>query len=139
MCDEFSSAYVKKIVDALQDENFIIVLHNCGHTEQLVGSMLSTGCRAFHFGNAVDMLDILPQLPSNVLAMGNIDPANVFRIGTADTVREKTLRLLEKMEAYPNFVLSAGCDIPYGTPLENVEAFYSALTDYNESRAFAIV
>ncbi len=133
LCTEFSSTYIKSIVDALQDENFIIVLHNCGHTVQQVDSMLSTGCKAYHFGNAVDMMEILPQIPADVVAMGNIDPSNVFRIGTIESVREKTMGLLEKTSDYRNFVLSSGCDVPYGTPIENVDEFYSTLKDYNTS------
>jgi uroporphyrinogen decarboxylase len=43
-CQEFSSDYIKKLVDEVQDEHFIIILHNCGHVEKLVPSMLSTGC-----------------------------------------------------------------------------------------------
>lgn len=133
MCQEFSSDYIRRIVVELQDENFIIILHNCGHTVKLVESMLSTGCKAYHFGNAVDMLDILHQIPSDIIAMGNLDPASVFRIGTRDTVHEKTLELLHKTSQYKNFVISSGCDIPYGTPLENVEEFYSTIANYNKN------
>jgi len=28
---EFSAPYVKKIVDALQDDTFILIYHNCGN------------------------------------------------------------------------------------------------------------
>ena len=30
-CAEFSSPYVKKVVDAVQDDNFMVILHNCGN------------------------------------------------------------------------------------------------------------
>jgi len=30
-CHEFSSAYVRRIVENVQDENFIVILHNCGN------------------------------------------------------------------------------------------------------------
>jgi len=39
-CDEFSSQYVKRLVDAVQDEGFFIVLHNCGYVTKLVNSMV---------------------------------------------------------------------------------------------------
>ena len=50
-CDEFSSYYVRQIVDHVQDENFIVILHNCGNTVRLVNSMVSTGSLGIHFGN----------------------------------------------------------------------------------------
>ncbi len=130
-CHTFSSEYVRRIVDAVQDESFLVVLHNCGNTVKLVDTLLSTGAKAFHFGNAVDMKDIMPQIPSDRIAFGNIDPARVIRNGSIQDIKEKVTALLLAMEAYPNFVLSSGCDIPPGTTLENIDAFFQALDEYN--------
>ena len=53
---EFSSPYVKRIVDAVQEDSFIVIYHNCGdNVPKMLDSILSTGCAAYHFGNAVDM------------------------------------------------------------------------------------
>lgn len=131
MCRDFSSKYVKKIVDAVQDENFMVILHNCGNTKLLVPHMLATGAMGYHFGNAVNMLDIMPQIPEDRIAFGNIDPASVFKGGTSEEMKSKTLQLLKDMKPFRNYVLSSGCDVPPGTPLENVEAFYSALKEFN--------
>jgi len=131
-CTEFSSEYIKKIVDAVQDDHFMVMLHNCGNTVKLVPSLLSTGAMALHFGNAVDMKDILPQIPENILALGNIDPAGVFKHGSAEDMQQKTLELLTKTKDYKNFIISSGCDIPPGTPLENVNAFYNAVATFNK-------
>ncbi len=136
-CDEFSSAYVRRIVAAVQDEEFLVVLHNCGRTRELVPSLVSTGAGMLHFGNAVDMLDILPQVPRDVLAAGNIDPSSVFRHGKPEQVRSATLALLRRTADYPNFVLSSGCDVPPGTPLQNIDAFYGALDEFNGRRGEA--
>ncbi|MBR4941416.1 MAG: methyltransferase, partial [Clostridia bacterium] len=41
---EFSVPYVKNIVDAVQDENFIVIYHNCGNNVLLMAEdILSTG------------------------------------------------------------------------------------------------
>ena len=129
---EFSAPYVKRIVDAVQDEGFLLIYHNCGdNVPHMLDSILSTGAAAYHFGNAVDMkADILDKLPEDVIAMGNIDPAGALRMGTPELVRERTLELLEKCSSYPNFLLSSGCDIPPLTPWNNIEAFFSASRDY---------
>ncbi|MCX5849666.1 MAG: uroporphyrinogen decarboxylase family protein [Deltaproteobacteria bacterium] len=130
-CDEFSSKYVKRIVDAVQDDNFMVVVHNCGNTVKQVQSMLSTGAKGFHFGNAVKMTDILPQIPENIIAMGNIEPSGVFKMGTPEMVKEKTRELLDATSEYRNFIISSGCDIPPQTPISNINAFFEALNDYN--------
>ena len=130
--EEFSAPYVKQIVDAVQDDNFIVIYHNCGdNVPKMLESILSTGAAAYHFGNAVDLeKDILEKVPSNVVVMGNIDPAGVLRMGTPESVRAATTELLEKCSKYPNFVLSSGCDMPPKTPWENINAFFAATKDF---------
>lgn len=130
--EEFSSPYVKKIVDAVQSDDFAVIYHNCGdNVAKMLDSVLSTGCAAYHFGNAVDMeKDIISQVPSDVIVMGNIDPAGTLRMGTPEKVREETIALLEKCAKYPNFVLSSGCDIPPLTPWDNIDAFFAATDEF---------
>ena len=130
--EEFSSPYVKRIVDAVQDDTFAVIYHNCGdNVSCMLTSILGTGCAAYHFGNAVDMEnDIITKLPSDVLVMGNIDPAGVLRMGTPESVREQTLKLMQRCSKYDNFLLSSGCDIPPMTPWENIDAFFAAAREF---------
>lgn len=130
-CESFSSRYVELLVDAVQDESFSVILHNCGRTTKLVPSMVATGARGLHFGNAVNMRDIAPQIPEDRLFFGNIDPVGILRQATPDDVTHAVTQLLEDMKPYHNFVLSSGCDIPPGTPLENIDAFFQALEQFN--------
>ena len=129
--EEFSSPYVKKIVDAVQDDSFLVIYHNCGdNTPRMIDSMLSAGASAYHFGNAVDMAEMLEKMPADIPVMGNVDPAGVLRQGTPETVREATLSVMEKCCSHPNFVISSGCDIPPATPWENIDAFFAAVEEY---------
>jgi uroporphyrinogen decarboxylase len=130
--EEFSSPYVKRIVDAVQDDSFAVIYHNCGdNVPKMLDSILSTGAAAYHFGNSVDMeSDIIAQVPESTFVMGNVDPAGILRMGTPEKVREATLALLEKCSKYKNFLLSSGCDIPPMTPWENIKAFFAAFEEY---------
>lgn len=130
--EEFGSPYVKKIVDAVQTDDFAVIYHNCGdNVPKMLDSILTTGCAAYHFGNSVDMeKDIIPNIPADTVVMGNIDPAGTLRLGTPEKVRSETLALLERCSKYPNFVLSTGCDVPPMTPWENIDAFFAASNEY---------
>ena len=130
-CQNFSSAYIKYIVDKVQDENFIVILHNCGNTGQCTRAMVSTGAAAYHFGNKCSMEEVIRDVPPTALAMGNIDPVSVFKDGTPEEMRQAVIDLLDKMHDYPNFVLSSGCDTPPHTPMENIDAFFEALNEWN--------
>ena len=131
---EFSGPFVKRIVDAVQDDSFIVIYHNCGgNVHLMLPSITSTGAAAFHFGNAIDLEhDILTKLDRNTVVMGNVDPAGVLKLGTPDSVRTATLELLERCSVYEGFVLSSGCDIPPMTPWENLDAFFGAAKEFYE-------
>ncbi len=129
--EEFSAPYVKEIVDAVQDESFIVVYHNCGdNVIHMTDSILSTGAAAYHFGNSIDMAEMLSRIPQNTVVMGNLDPAGQLRNGTPQSVREATLAIMEKCCSYPNFLISSGCDIPPLSPWENIDAFFSAASEF---------
>ena len=130
LAEEFSAEYVKKLVDAVQDENFLIVYHNCGNSAiHTVDTIINNGCKVFHFGNAIDMAEMMEHIPKDCIAMGNVDPATQFRNGTPESVYESTKQVLEACKGYDNFVISSGCDIPPTTPWENIEAFFRAVAE----------
>jgi len=130
--EEFAAPYVKRIVDAVQTDDFAVIYHNCGNnTPLMIPSMLSVGAMAYHFGNAIDLSVMLEKFPADVPVMGNVDPAGVLCEGTPALTREATLSLMEACHTYPNFVVSSGCDIPPLTPWENIDAFFSAVEEFN--------
>ena len=130
-CCKYSTAYVQRIVDVLQDENFTIILHNCGNTGHCTDAMIKSGAAALHFGNRIDMVKALEECPSDIIVMGNLDPVGVLQQAEPAAVYEETMSLLKATAAWPNFVLSTGCDTPPHIPMENIKAFYDALDDFN--------
>ena len=125
--EEFSAPYVKQIVDAVQDDQFLVIYHNCGdNASRMLPSILSTGAAAYHFGNAVDMSEVLSKVPEEVIVMGNLDPVGELFSGNAESVRKGTCALLELKCGRNNFILSSGCDIPPKAPWENIDAFFAA-------------
>lgn len=133
-CMNYSTVYVKRIVEAVQDDDFIVILHNCGNRGQCTSAMIASEAAALHFGNAVDMVATLEQCPSDLVIMGNIDPVGVLKQASAKEVYRQTMDLLEKTAGYRNFVLSSGCDMPPLVPDANIRSFYQAVTDFNAKK-----
>ena len=127
---EFSSKYVKEIVEAVQDDNFILVYHNCGNTIPLIDSILSVGAAAYHFGNAIKMSEMMKLIPSDTIAFGNVDPASQFRNGTPESIREATLNIMKDCCQHKNFVISSGCDVPPLSSWDNINAFFGAVKEF---------
>lgn len=131
LMEEFSSAYVRRIVEAVQRDDFAVVYHNCGSSVAKSGEQLAgLGAMAYHFGNSVTLADMLEQMPTEALVMGNVDPSGVLCHGTAEKVYAETRQLLTACGGYANFLPSSGCDIPPMTPWENIDAFFAAVKDF---------
>ena len=131
LAEEFSARYVKKINEAVQSDDFLVIYHNCVNTTILpIDSILGTGSDAYHFGNAIDMAEMMKHIPADKIAMGNVDPAGVLRNGTPETVKQATKDIMGACCGYKNFVISSGCDIPPATPWENIDAFFEAVNEF---------
>jgi uroporphyrinogen decarboxylase len=106
-------------------------LHICGDTTPIIEDIVSTG---------VDFLDIDYQVPAaraiglarNRIALrGNLDPSADFRFGQPAEIQAKTQTLLQDVQG-ARWIMSSGCDIPPGTPAENMAAFAAATTEVTE-------
>jgi len=131
LIEEFSSAYVREIVETVQDKHFITIYHNCGNAvPHLLKSIIDIGSYVFSFGDSVNMREMLEKIPRNYLVMGNISPAQIFNAGTTEDVRLDTLRLLHSCGDYNNFLISSGCDIPPNVDLDNVDTFFNTVEGF---------
>ena len=45
-----------------------------------------------------------------------------------------TRDLLERTSEFSNFIISTGCDVPPSVSLQNIEAFYAAIDEFNRLR-----
>ena len=129
--EEFSAPYVKKLIELVQDDDFIVIYHNCGPNVPLMTeSLVSNGAAAYHFGDAVDLKEMLEKMPENIPVCGNISPSEQFLNGTPDSMKSAVTQLLEKCSVHRNFVLSSGCDIPPASSWENINAFFEASKNF---------
>lgn len=127
----YATPYIKQIVDAVQDDDFTIVLHNCGNMGQCTHAMVECGAAALHFGNLVDIPQALQEVPEEMMVMGNLDPVGVLQQATPEAVAAATTDLLEKTAGAKNFVISTGCDLPPAVPEANIKAFFDAVEAFN--------
>ena len=135
LATKVSARYVRKIVNAVSDDDFIVIYHNCGNEAvKMLPTILMSNAAGYHFGNGVDMRVVADKMPEDVLVLGNVDPAGVFRQGTPELVREKTLKVMADCTGHPNFVISSGCDIPPLTPWQNIDAFFAAAKEFYEAK-----
>jgi uroporphyrinogen decarboxylase len=137
----FSVPFIRRIVEAVETPDFSIILHNCGAKLVHLEKTLESGAAIYHFSSPMDIVAALHKVRAGgggsaaarrrVILGGNLDPSAIFYSGSPGTVRRETQMLLEATKRHRNFIISSGCDIPPGTPLRNIEAFYDAVADFN--------
>lgn len=66
-CTQYSSVFIKEIVEKVQDDHFTVILHNCGNTGHCTRAMVATGAAAYHFGNKINMVEALKEVPGDAL------------------------------------------------------------------------
>ena len=125
----YSSAYVKCIAQTQAQEDFFIVLHNCGAKLVHLPAILESGLTSFHFGAPMDLPKALSEAGPEVVLCGNLDPASVFCQSTLVEIAMRTSALLRATSEHRNFVISSGCDVPPNAPLQGLDAFYQAVLD----------
>lgn len=132
---EFSHPYVKKIIDAVQRDDFIVIYHNCGNNVALMKKdIYSLGASGYHFGNAIKMADMLTDAPDDAMIMGNVSPSEQFLGGTPDSIRANTLEIMGECCHKQNYIISSGCDIPPRASWDNIDAFFAAAGEFYSAK-----
>ncbi len=127
MAEEFSCTFVNEIIDAVGSDSFVICYHNCGNAVADMSKQLSRiNADIFHFGNAISLAKIIPEMPSDRIIMGNVDPV-LFKSGTPELIREVTETVFRECAQYDNFMLSTGCDVPAHAKWENIDAYFETV------------
>ena len=131
--EQFSAAYVRHIIESYRYAGIDTIYHICGNTMHLVEAMADSGVTAISLDSpetGVDMVRAAQIAGPEVVVMGNINPTAVMLDGSPDDVRRACSTLLEQMRPFPNFLLSTGCDLPPGVPLENMQAFMETAREF---------
>ena len=128
MVQTFSSDYLKKIIDKVQDDHFSVIYHNCGpSTVSSLEEIYSIQAHGYHFGNAIDLEDVLSKTSEDILVFGNVDPVKYFCDASKEEMDVKVKELFEKLGKYPNWLISSGCDIPSHAKWENIEQYFKSI------------
>ncbi len=100
-------------------------LHVCGNITPILEDLIATGAGLLDVDYQVDAIKAVDMARGRVALRGNLDPSSLFYLGTADEVHKQTTALCNVVKG-SRWILSSGCDIPAGTPAENIEALVRA-------------
>jgi len=115
----------KRLVHAIQEMGAYVKLHICGNITHLLPGIADLGVDILDVDHLVDMARVRGAVGGRVAIAGNADPVSVVRNGTPGAIRDAVRRAYEQV-GNP-YIVNAGCEIPAGTPVDNLKAFCEPL------------
>ncbi len=122
--NEYIWPYEKRMVDGIHALGGRVRLHICGNTRHLSEGMGKLGCEIVDLDYLNPVGEARAKVGPDQVLLGNIDPVSVLQNGTPEMV----YKAIEKchQEGGARYIVSAGCEVPRGTPPENLRV----LRDY---------
>ena len=128
MYQRFALPYEQQLISAIHEHGALARLHICGNTSRLSPELLASGADIIDVDWMVDFSRAALAFGERAAPCGNMDPVSIFLQGKPDTVFADTQRALS--EGGARCLSAAGCEIPDGTPEENLRAQSAALQDW---------
>lgn len=126
---KFVTPYVSEIFDKIRDRGALSSFFVCGHAQQNIEAMAE--CRPDNISIDENIaLDYVRDvcLKRNVSFGGNLQLTATLLLGTVEDVQRNALHCLD-VGGERGFILAPGCDLPYATPPENLQAVMKILQD----------
>lgn len=120
MMQEFSNKWINHITDAVQDDTFAVVYHNCGAANPHMQTIAELHTAAFHFGSDIDLTRARSMVPEDRAVMGNLDP-RAFLGAQPESIRQKAAQQKAQWGTLPHWIPSTGCDL---APVASADALH---------------
>lgn len=125
--------HLQEIVNYAHSKGSPIVLHICGKTSQVIELMAESGADVLSL-DLIDLGEAKARVGDRVCLLGNVRPAETLLKGTPEQVREECRQVIAKAADNPRgFILSSGCEVPFNTPPENLDALIQAAREFGSN------
>lgn len=118
----FAVPYTKAIVQKTKDMGLKAFVHICGNTSDRLDGIQEIAPDLMSLDTKVDLGNAMRVLTGKVPIMGNVNTTNIL-LKTPDVIVAEGKECIAKA-GRRGFALGAGCDLPIGSPVENVKAIW---------------
>ncbi len=126
---QYVSPHARALFQHIRDAGALSSFFVCGHAQQNIQAMCETRPDNVSVDENIP-LDFVRDIchAESVSFGGNLQLTTVLQLGTADDARRNAIECLE-IAGEKGFVLAPGCDLPYATPPENLQAVGEVVRD----------
>ncbi|WP_142413151.1 uroporphyrinogen decarboxylase family protein [Hathewaya massiliensis] len=132
---EFAQPYLKKCIDRVAHwRGEGALLHICGKSKDIWNDMVESGISTLSIDNVEDLSEAKELVGHKVCLVGNVRPVETVKMGTPEQIYEECKSCIEKgWDNKKGYILSTGCQIPIGTPRENIQALIDGARIYGRN------
>ena len=110
----------KRLIAAVKQMGAYVKLHICGDITHLLPGLADLDIDIIDVDHMVDISAVRAKVGTSVVITGNIDPVEGVYRGTPALIKDAISRMYDQV-GNP-YMVNAGCEIPSGTPVENLQA-----------------
>jgi uroporphyrinogen decarboxylase len=122
--NEFCFSREKILVEQIHAAGALAKIHICGNISAILHDVIKTGADIIDIDHRTGPVEeAVTMLSGRQVFSGKSDPVSVVQDGDKELIRASTISFFE--EAGRRSILSAGCEITPGTPVENLKYFGS--------------
>lgn len=119
--EEYVHPFHKLFLDGIHALGVPVRLHICGNTSALLPKMGDLEPDIFDIDYMVPLSDVRSAMGSKIIISGNVDPVKGVLQGTPESITDDFAACFAAA-GYSRYAVNAGCEIPRGTPEENLLA-----------------
>lgn len=123
MFKKFALPGLQKFHGKVQELGCARFLHICGDTTKSLELFPETGAQCIAIDMKVDLAVAHAKIGDKMCIGGNSHPVFVLNNGTKEEIIASAKECIQKAGLDGGYVLLPGCDIPPGTPVENIHAY----------------
>jgi MtaA/CmuA family methyltransferase len=120
MYEEFVLPYQRSVIDAIGQTGCYPFLHVCGNSNHLTDFLTDSGAACVEIDAPADLKRTIEAIGDRMVVRGNL-PTMLLHDSPVSKV-EAAARACLKIANSHRFILSPGCGVPRGTPMENIRA-----------------
>jgi uroporphyrinogen decarboxylase len=121
----------QKIFENWKQAGAITVLHVCGDNHRSLELLAETGAHIVAIDSLVDLHLAKKTIGDHVTLIGNIDPVGVMYHGDYETAHRAAEACISAAAKGGGYILGTGCEIPPGSPADNVRALVNAAHNWH--------
>jgi MtaA/CmuA family methyltransferase len=114
-----------RLINAIREMGAYVRLHICGDITHILPGIATLDINILDIDHMVDMKTTRNIMADHVVLSGNIDPVEGILKGTPETIKTHMRQIYQ--EIGNPYMVNAGCEIPHGTPVENLKALCSPI------------